>query len=221
MKKARMLDSVKIGGLNYKVIYPYIFETNAVLLGLHEGDQCRIKISEKFVNLERTWQKVIETLVHEIIHGIDHVYCGSILLEDEVFVLSQWIYQIIRDNDLNVAKAKLPETIKIGAFDYNVITYSFDDESTSACTVEHETQRFLISNRDCSGNDYHSGVKMTNFIYLVTCCICEASNVPRGFAYGEKLGNGISNHQAFAAGLFQVFVDNDLEKLIKSDGEMK
>ena len=221
MKKARMMDTLKVGGLNYKIEYPYIFETNAVLLGLHEGDQIRIKISKRFVNLERTWPKIIETLLHEIIHAIDHVYCGNILLEDEVFVMSNWLYQIVKENDLKIAKSKLPENIKIGAFDYKVLTYRFQDDTNSACTVEHETQKFLVSDRDANGNDYAPGIKMTNFIYLITCCICEMSTIPRGFTYGEKIGNGVTNHQAFAAGIYQVFCDNDLEKLIKSDGELK
>lgn len=221
MKKSRMLKTLKIGGLNYQIIYPYVFETNAILLGLHEGDQVRIKISKQFMNLERQWTKIIETVLHEIVHAVDHVYAGNILIEDEVFIISNYLYQIIRQNDLNIRKSILPETVRIGAFDYTVETYEFNDDSNSAATVEHETLRFLISDRDMNGNDYNKGIKMTNFIFLITCCICEMSTIPRGFTYGEKMGNGISNHQAFAAGLYQVFMDNDLEKLIKSDGEIK
>ena len=221
MKKSRMLKTLKVGGLNYKIEYPYLFETNAILLGLHEGDQARIKISKKFLNLERHWTKIVETLLHEIIHAVDHVYAGNILIEDEVYIISNYIYQIINDNDLNIKKSKLPEIVRIGAFNYTVENYTFNDDSNSAATVEHETLKFLISNRDANGNDYHDGIKMTNFIYLLTCCICEMSTIPRGFAYGEKMGNGITNHQAFSAGLYQVFCDNDLEKLIKSDGEIK
>ena len=221
MKKSRMLKTLKVGGLNYQIIYPYLFETNAVLLGLHEGDQARIKISKQFLNLDRHWTKIVETLLHEVIHAVDHVYAGNILVEDEVFILSNYIYQIVRDNDLNIKKSVLPEFVQVGAFSYNVNNYTFNDDSNSAATVEHETLKFLISDRDINGNDYHKGIKMTNFIYLLTCCICEMSTIPRGFMYGEKTGNGISNHQAFAAGLYQVFVDNELEKLIKSDGEIK
>lgn len=221
MKKSRMLKTLKVGGLNYQIIYPYVFETNAVLLGLHEGDQARIKVTKRFLNLERHWCKITETLLHEILHAVDHVYAGNILIEDEVFILSNYLYQIVRDNDLNIKKSILPESVRIGAFDYAVSTYEFCDDSNSAATVEHETLKFMISDRDANGNDYHSGIKMTNFMYLLTCCICELSTIPRGFMYGEKTGNGVSNHQAFAAGLYQVFVDNDLEKLIKSDGEIK
>lgn len=221
MKKSRMLKTLKIGGLNYQIIYPYVFETNAILLGLHEGDQVRIKISKQFMNLERQWTKIIETVLHEIVHAVDHVYAGNILIEDEVFIISNYLYQIIRQNDLNIRKSILPDIVRIGAFDYTVETYEFNDDSNSAATVEHETLRFLISDRDMNGNDYNKGIKMTNFIFLITCCICEMSTIPRGFTYGEKMGNGISNHQAFAAGLYQVFMDNDLEKLIKSDGEIK
>ena len=221
MKKSRMLKTLKVGGLNYQIVYPYVFETNAILLGLHEGDQARIKIGDRFLNLERHWTKVVETLLHEVIHAVDHVYAGNILIEDEVFVLSVYLYQIIRDNDLNIKKSILPEFVRIGAFDYKVINHEFMDDSNSAATVEHETLQFLISDRDANGNDYHKGIKMTNFMYLLTCCICEMSTIPRGFTYGEQHGNGISNHQALAAGLYQVFVDNDLEKLIKSDGEIK
>ena len=221
MKKSRMLKTLKVGGLNYQIVYPYVFETNAILLGLHEGDQARIKISKKFVNLERQWTKIIETLLHEVIHAVDHVYAGNILVEDEVFIISNYLYQIVRDNNLNIRKSILPDIVRVGAFDYTVDIYEFNDDSNSAATVEHETLKFLISDRGCNGNKPHNGIQMTNFIYLLTCCICEMSTIPRGFMYGEKMGNGISNHQAFASGLYQVFVDNDLEKLIKSDGELK
>ena len=159
--------------------------------------------------------------MHEVVLAIDLVYAGNILTEDEVFIMSNYLFQIIRENVINIKKSILPDIVRIGAFNYSVKTYEFCDDSNSAATVEHETLKFLISDRDANGNDYHKGIKMTNFMYLLTCCICEMSTIPRGFSYGEKMGNGVSNHQAFCAGLYQVFCDNELEKLIKSDGEIK
>ena len=104
MKKSRMLKTLKVGGLNYQIVYPYVFETNAVLLGLHEGDQARIKVTKRFLNLERHWTKITETLLHEIVHAVDHVYAGNILIEDEVFIMSNYLFQIIRDNKLRFDK---------------------------------------------------------------------------------------------------------------------
>lgn len=221
MKKSRMLKTLKVGGLNYKIHYPYVFETNAALLGLHEGDQCRIKISKLFMNLERKWPKIVETLLHEVVHAIDTVYCGNVMLEDEVSVISSWLYMILRDNELNIKKDKLPETVRIGGMEYNVLPYTFNDDCSSACTVEHETLKFLIGEHDSNGNPYHDGLKMSNFVYLVVCCICEASTIPRGFTHGAKMDNGVESQQTFANGLYQVLKDSELEKLIKSDGELK
>ncbi len=222
MKRSRVPKQLKVGGVNYKLLYPYTFISNPILLGLHEGDQACIKITAAYQNLPRSWAKIGENILHELIHAVDHIYCGVVLQEEEVHQMSNYLFQVVRDNELNIKKGKLPEFVKIGGFNYEVIgDFEFKDGDECAGAIEHELMAILMSNRDSQGQEYAPAVKMTNFLYLMTCAICEQTTIPRGFKHGEKLGDGMSNHQSFASGIHQIFVDNDLEKLLKSDGELK
>lgn len=216
-----MPSHLKIGGLNYKVFYPYLFKTNPALLGLHEGDQQRIKISHLFLNQPRIWPKIVESFIHEVIHAIDHVYCAAIMKEGEVFIMSNWIYTIIRDNDFSIKSNKIPDKLKIGGFTYDVIDHhEFQDNENDACSADNEYLKIWMTDNDRYGKPYGPGIKMTNFLFLIVCSICEMSGMYLGFEYGENIGD-MSKQDTFVNGLYQVVCDNNLEKLIKSDAELK
>ena len=217
-----MPQQLKIGGFSYKVTYPYIFRNEPTFVGLHEGDQQTTKTSKYFANLERSWPKILESLFHEIVHAIDHCYCAKVMTEDETNVFSNALFMLFRENDLQLKKNKLPESIKIGTFVYDVQNpYDYDDGEDYSCSSDNEQLLFKMSMCDKQGKPYNGAVSMVNLLYLAMCSICETSCVPRGFSLGETLSNGGMHFITFCNGLYQVIVDNDLEKLMKSDGEMK
>ncbi|MFX1512615.1 MAG: hypothetical protein ACFFCQ_08520 [Promethearchaeota archaeon] len=221
MKLSKMPKKLKIGGRKYDIIYPHLFTSDPRLLGLHEADQQNIKLSKLFLGQQRHWNKICETLLHETMHAVDHIYCHGVMQENEVYVMSNWMYQVIRDNNLNIKANILPKSVKIGGFVYKVqFPYVYNEGEESLCTIEHERAEIRISASNSASGPYGEAVIMANLIYLITCAICEMSTMPRGFTHGNKLEElGFQN--SFANGLHQVFMDNDLETLLKSDGEKK
>lgn len=222
MKKARMLKTIKIGGINYKIVYPYVFKENSGLVGLHEPNIAKIKLSDSFARTKRSWDRILETLLHEIIHGVDVVYTNAGLSEEEVSILSVCLFQVIRDNDLNIEKCKFPANVKIGGFNYKVIeNYSFKDTECQSGTIYHQACEILCYFKDVNGDDYAGSVKMSTFFYFVMKAIINITELGNILSSDNVL-DGSQLQGTFAQGLYQVFSDNkDLEKLLKSDGELK
>jgi hypothetical protein len=217
-----MPKRLKIGGFNYKIIYPYLFPNEPTYVGLHEGDQKVIKIPNMYTSYPRAWQKILESLMHEVVHAVDNCYCAKVITEDETNIFSTHLFMVLRDNDLNLKANKLSSSVKIGGFVYDIIfPYKYKDGEDCACSLNHERLQFRMTNADRLGDLYSPQNLMTNFLYLIMCAISEICSVPRGFSYGAELENQGRHFQTFVNGFYQVLVDNDLEKLMKSDGEMK
>lgn len=222
MKRSRMPKQLKIGGFKYDVIYPYVFANEPTFVGLHEGDQRTIKIAKVFMSIPRSWPKIMESLLHEVIHAIDHTYCSKVMTENETNVFSNHIFALLQDNDLQIHKTKLPETVKIGGFTYAVVhPYEYADGEDYSCSSDNEQLMFRMASKNGLGDTYASEVLFSNMLYLIFCAFSEISCVPRGFSLGQELGSGGMFFQNFVNGLYQVMVDNDLEKILKSEGEMK
>ena len=96
--------TIKIGGHNYKVLFPYQFtETNDVI-GQSDVRLRRILISDKDGNGElRPDSDILCTLLHEIVHAIDSVYCRHFLgiecnVEDVTESLAQGFTDVLINN---------------------------------------------------------------------------------------------------------------------------
>ncbi len=225
MKRSRMPKLLKIGGFSYKIVYPWIFDNEPTYVGLHEGDQKKIKIAKMYMTIDRVWPKIMESLLHEIVHAVDATYCGKVITEDEVNLVSTHFFGVLRDNDLQIHKNKLPEFVKVGGFVYKVrFPYNYVNGEQYTCCSDNERLEFRISPNDNNTNTediYSSETLMVNFLYLVLSAIAENCSIIRGFKFGEELGNGGRHFQTLMHGLYQVIVYNDLERILKSDGEMK
>lgn len=108
-------ERLKIGGRDYKIIYPHRFTDSCqVLNGQHDWSGQTIKISDiDAFGSQRHPQGIAHTLLHEILHGVDMVYtCGTLFEmkqagEDLIEQLAEGLLQVIRDNDLDFRAEKV------------------------------------------------------------------------------------------------------------------
>lgn len=91
--KRNMLDNIKIGAFNYKVVLEESELDGDACDGLMDYAQAKISISNK-----QDDQIKVQTLLHEILHGIMH-QAGYIDHDEGVInTLSYGLIQVIRDN---------------------------------------------------------------------------------------------------------------------------
>jgi hypothetical protein len=90
--KVKLPKKLKVGGIIYKVLYPYLFIEDTSIVGLHEPSTAIIKIAgvndSKFLCAER----ILETFLHESVHAIDYVYCNEQYNEDDVEAISKALF---------------------------------------------------------------------------------------------------------------------------------
>lgn len=95
-------ESLKIGGHEYKVIYPHDFTDCVNVNGLTDTEAKQIKIRQMTLGGgPRAESGVAVTLLHEILHAVDH-YTGHDVFENEEHVhgIAEGLYQVMKDNKL-------------------------------------------------------------------------------------------------------------------------
>ena len=92
--------TLKIGGHNFKIIYPYRFKERFDRLGWTDLDLCKIHLSGTDNIDKLPISKIEEVFIHEMLHAIDEVYNANKLDEDTVKRLSCGLYQVLKDNNL-------------------------------------------------------------------------------------------------------------------------
>ncbi len=107
---------IKIGYRDYKVDYPYTFTEQSSSVGQHCATLCEIKITGTWLNVTVPDQAVIQTLMHEILHGIEAISNLGLfrdndgnLDEHQVDGLAEWLCMVLRDNP-DFVKLFLPST---------------------------------------------------------------------------------------------------------------
>ena len=132
-KKSFLPAKIKIGGLDYKIVFRERFKDgNSDYIGLCVNPMTTIYISkcDKEYQFDRT--KIIQTLLHEIIHAIDNVYCNNSFQEDNVkndmTDLEHLWFSVLADNDLYISKKdKFPDYVRILGQTYKIIcNYNFE-----------------------------------------------------------------------------------------------
>lgn len=70
--------TVEIGGHNYRLVFPHVFDEGDEVNGRHYIGNGTIWIAGKDKDMgPLSNQYIMGVLLHEIIHGIDHVFCGE------------------------------------------------------------------------------------------------------------------------------------------------
>jgi hypothetical protein len=93
-------DQIKIGGRIVKIVYPYQFKERSDLKGQVHYSLGTIFIAKDDCDGdEYPLEAIFETLLHEILHYVCHIYNGEKQLnEEEVCALANGLYQVLVDN---------------------------------------------------------------------------------------------------------------------------
>ena len=212
LKYYRVPKTVKIGGFKYEVIFPYIFKETSEYMGLHCTEDLKIFLTP-YVSMEEiaTRARVHEALLHEIIHGIDAVYFEDDMEHGDVYSLSNLFHQILHDNDLNLKDTSkpLPKKIKILGTVYDVLLHKFDELETNS-SVSEDASLLRISN-DITNLSYQRSLLVFCITASVFCKLrlFDPEIVKRAEEHRNK-------YRIFARAMYQVVVDNDLEKVMRN-----
>lgn len=116
---AAIPEMIRVGGRDYRILYPHLFRDSTTHpAGQHDPAGQTIKLSAINTHGEtRHPQAIWHTLLHEILHAIDYVYCGAALLEMEqkgemiIDQLAEGLLQVLQDNHLECGKGDNGETV--------------------------------------------------------------------------------------------------------------
>ena len=93
---------LKIGGHDYEIVFPYVFTERSDILGQCDRLGKYIRINEAQGDEPRAESSIMVTLIHEVLHAIDHVSGHDMFEgsegEKRVEALSEGIYQVLVDN---------------------------------------------------------------------------------------------------------------------------
>jgi len=96
--KLNLPKKIKVGGHNYKILFPYHFK-EVENLGQTDILLKRIRLTD----VDRTGNKIaksqiLNTFCHEILHAIDREYNESKLSEEMTIRLANGLFQVLTDN---------------------------------------------------------------------------------------------------------------------------
>jgi hypothetical protein len=209
---------IKIGGVNYRIIFPYTFECSTSNAGIFDNEIGEIRIVGSDRDKPAPVERVHETLLHEVLHGIDRVYCGGALPHDTIYKLSMGWHQVFRDNDLLMHSDSLqvPKTIKIMGMEYK-IKYPFgfidSDDEWIAGQVLNYLLEMRISKRD---ND---DLVRASVIQCVTEAIVSTQNLDDKINEEENISGEMKSQVSH--GLHQVIMDSGIDILMRTGGRGK
>jgi len=95
------MKPVEIGGFNFKFILNYIFKERRDLCAQIDKTYEEIRIAKNDQNGNPYSQHHLEeSIIHEILHGIDFVYNNESLTEEQTERLSMGIHQVLQKNNI-------------------------------------------------------------------------------------------------------------------------
>lgn len=95
------MKPIEIGGFSFKVTCPYTFTERTDLCAMINRTCEDIKMTLVDVNgVPFTQHHLEQTIIHEILHGIDYIYNNDSLGEAQVERLSMGLYQVLQKNNI-------------------------------------------------------------------------------------------------------------------------
>lgn len=88
----KLIENIKIGGLNYKLKYQENYARDYNMLGSHCGNT-----SEIIIDTGLAKDRTEKTIIHEILEAINFEYELE-LSHDKITVLETTLYAILKDN---------------------------------------------------------------------------------------------------------------------------
>lgn len=201
-------NNVKVGGVVYKVVFPYNFDEDQNLTGIHISQTSEIKISYKYKGDDRPLQSIYETFIHELAHAIDAVYCGDSFSEEEISKVASGLYQVLLENRLYIdTPNKLPNSVKICGKKYKIVSYVYKDKENVVTTIKPDALQIRLGVEQY-GNNFSNSYKKVNLIVAIFFAIFDIFEVRQD---SDNINDIV---QPFSNGWYQVILDNKLEKLI-------
>ena len=93
-------DKIKIGGHWVNVVRVESFDGHDGMAGQAKHTKMEILLAEKCYGDEQAESNVAVGLLHEIVHHVDSLYQTG-LKERQVDTLSEGLFQVLRDNELD------------------------------------------------------------------------------------------------------------------------
>ena len=104
LKKYIFLKKVNVAGVDFDVVFPYLFKERDDIFGRIDFATRKIRITNitsngQTCNISHSWQ----VFWHEVIHAIDHYYClnkigEEISKEEMIEALANGVVQVLKDN---------------------------------------------------------------------------------------------------------------------------
>jgi len=202
----KLPEKIRIGAGEYKVIGGK--DTENEYVGYHDYCNQIIKIAEYAKGEKRNDLAILETILHECIHGISSNWLPSDLSEDIVTALSTTLFGLFAHNNLMLTNKKFPDKVVYNGFIYKVIypipkSVDMDEFEYFSTTNDNVCKIFITK-------DHGNSVVAIKTLFLKTAMklAMKLSN-----AFTDKEIEEIYN-TCFYQGLYQVLVDNKLDTLI-------
>lgn len=214
MMMNKLPDTVKVGGIDYTVIYPYEFIDSQDLNGQHSGCEGWIKVdnSRMFSHGIRDEQMVLHTFLHELLHAVDFVYCGTSFSESQIEMLTRAFFQVLVDNRLYLGEyGKMPKKVKVCGVEFTVVSgYKYVDntDATSHCDFD---KMIIYVGAEGRGETFCEQFQKMAFL----------SSLIHAMLFMYMSGSEFSsmtesfNSRSFASGIYQTFRDNKIEELFE------
>ena len=94
--------SLKVGGHQYTVVFPYVFTERSDTTGQCDHNMKLIRVASEVGNEPRNQSAIMVTFIHEVLHAVDDTLGQSMFHGTEgescVEALSEGIYQVLVDN---------------------------------------------------------------------------------------------------------------------------
>ena len=212
MQKIKFPKTVKVGGIDYKIIFPYTFIDQPSYVGLHNGFSTTLRIADIYQESPRNNQVILETYIHELLHAIDHVYTCNSLDEKYIGVYARALLQVLQDNNLYLYESKVPNKVRVGCFKYKVNHPHSSVESNKGVVASTSNSKLIIS---IDGDD---GAEKFNYQFVkvallhgimsaISCIYIQEEDDDNQNIITLKGTN-------FSHGLYQVLTDNKVDVLI-------
>ena len=192
-----MIKNIKIGGHKVKIEMFDSFGSISDEIGLCIPSSNTIKISKSF-NGDAIHNDVIcESILHEVLHFIDYVYCGYNLEEETIRSLGKFLYHVFNNSDiLNFTK-----TVDILGFKYKIKYNCRFDETVKKIAVDANRITQVIS---VIGKESVNGEICDEYI-ITRLLVGILGAINAEYIDSEELSDRLDS---FAQGVYQVLVDN-------------
>lgn len=204
-KKIKIPKKILIGGITYDIKLVKRFKEDlGEPWGFCNNRGALIELLEFYNGIRFSDSSILNTLLHELLHAIEYVYCDKVSKEQVIVILTEIIYQLLSDNNFYIGEDKFPKSIKILGTRFKIIKnhdFGLNNINTSTCVSVNTNLIKIVSKK------HTSSIDIITANLLEVCIQYEASIFLEDV---EKI-----NIPGFAAGLYQVLKSTKLDKMIR------